>query len=119
MKPYRILAAVMTALLISGNATATVQEQQRKDERSRLKLKEQNRMLQEMVDSLQLELERCKSELQYTDSIAGEMMAVYEENQVKSGVGLDPEDYTAEVSDSLLNIWYTHGQRQIQLERTG
>ncbi len=108
MKPYRILAAVMTALLISGNATATVQEQQRKDERSRLKLKEQNRMLQEMVDSLQLELERCKSELQYTDSIAGEMMAVYEENQVKSGVGLDPEDYTAEVSDSLLNIWYTH-----------
>ena len=108
MKPYRILAAVMTALLISGNATATVQEQQRKDERSRLKLKEQNRMLQEMVDSLQLELERCKSELQYTDSIAGEMMAVYEENQVKSGVGLDPEDYTVEVSDSLLNIWYTH-----------
>jgi membrane-bound lytic murein transglycosylase D len=36
------------------------------------------------------------------------MMAVYEENEHRSPAGLAPEDYTAEVSDSLLNIWYTH-----------
>lgn len=98
----------MTALLIAGNAAGAVPGQPRKDERTRLKLKEQNRRLQELVDSLQFELERCKSDLHYTDSIAGEMMAVYEENEHRSPAGLAPEDYTAEVSDSLLNIWYTH-----------
>lgn len=98
----------MTALLITGNAAGAVPGQPRKDERTRLKLKEQNRRLQELVDSLQFELERCKSDLHYTDSIAGEMMAVYEENEHRSPAGLAPEDYTAEVSDSLLNIWYTH-----------
>ena len=106
MKSYRILAAVMTALLIAGNAAAA--DNQRKDERTRSKLKEQNKRLQEMVDSLQFELERCKSDLHYTDSLAGEMLAVYEENEDKSAAGLNPEDYTVEVSDSLLNIWYTH-----------
>ena len=98
----------MTALLITGNVAGAVPGQPRKDERTRLKLKEQNRRLQELVDSLQFELERCKSDLHYTDSIAGEMMAVYEENEHRSPAGLAPEDYTAEVSDSLLNIWYTH-----------
>lgn len=108
MKPYKILAAVMTALLITGNAAGASSDQPRKDERTRLKLKEQNRRLQELVDSLQYELERCKSDLHYTDSIAGEMMAVYEENEAKGALELSPEDYTVEVSDSLLNIWYTH-----------
>ena len=98
----------MTALLITGNAAGAAPGQPRKDERTRLKLKEQNRRLQDLVDSLQFELERCKSDLHYTDSIAGEMMAVYEENEHRSPAGLAPEDYTAEVSDSLLNIWYTH-----------
>ena len=98
----------MTALLITGNVAGAVPGQPRKDERTRLKLKEQNRRLQELVDSLQFELERCKSDLHYTDSIAGEVMAVYEENEHRSPAGLAPEDYTAEVSDSLLNIWYTH-----------
>ena len=106
MKSYRILAAVMTAILIAGNTAAA--DNQRKDERTRSKLKEQNKRLQEMVDSLQFELERCKSDLHYTDSLAGEMLAVYEENEDKSAAGLNPEDYTVEVSDSLLNIWYTH-----------
>ena len=108
MKLYRILAAVTTALLIAANSAAAPADQSRKDERTRLKLKEQNRRLQELVDSLQYELEKCKSDLHYTDSIAGEMLAVYEENEDKSAAGLNPEDYTVEVSDSLLNIWYTH-----------
>jgi hypothetical protein len=104
MKPYRILAALMTAFLIAGNAAGSTPDQQQKDERTRLKLKEQNRRLQELVDSLQYELERCKSDLHYTDSIAGEMMAVYEENEAKGEGEISPEDYTMEVSDSLLNI---------------
>lgn len=106
MKILRILAVLMTALLIAG--PIEVSADNHKDERNRTRLKEQNRRLQEMVDSLQMELERCRNELQYTDSIANEMLAVYEENDYKGAPGLSPEEYTAEVSDSLLNIWYTH-----------
>ncbi len=106
MKIIRILAVLMTALLIAG--PIEVSADNHKDERNRTRLKEQNRRLQEMVDSLQMELERCRNELQYTDSIANEMLAVYEENDYKGAPGLSPEEYTAEVSDSLLNIWYTH-----------
>lgn len=106
MKILRILAVLMTALLIAG--PIEVSADNHKDERNRARLKEQNRRLQEMVDSLQMELERCRNELQYTDSIANEMLAVYEENDYKGAPGLSPEEYTAEVSDSLLNIWYTH-----------
>ena len=107
MRLYRILAAVVTALLITGNA-AGYSGEPRKDERTRTRLKEQNRRLQEMVDSLQMEIERYRNELHYSDSIANEMMAVYEVSEEKSAAGLNPEDYTVEVSDSLLDIWYTH-----------
>lgn len=107
MRLYRILAAVVTALLITGNASGFAAEP-RKDERTRSRLKEQNRRLQEMVDSLQMEIERYRNDLHYSDSIANEMMAVYEVSEEKSAAGLNPEDYTVEVSDSLLDIWYTH-----------
>lgn len=101
------MAAIVTALLITGNA-AGYSGEPRKDERTRTRLKEQNRRLQEMVDSLQMEIERYRNELHYSDSIANEMMAVYEVSEEKSAAGLNPEDYTVEVSDSLLDIWYTH-----------
>ncbi|MBQ2112355.1 MAG: LysM peptidoglycan-binding domain-containing protein [Bacteroidales bacterium] len=106
MKIIRILAVITAALLIAGQIEISADNH--KEERNRTKLKEQNRRLQEMVDSLQMELERYRNELQYTDSIANEMLAVYEENDYKGAPGLSAEEYTAEVSDSLLNIWYTH-----------
>ena len=106
MKLYRILAAALTVVLISSTAFAS--DNNRKDERTRTRLKDQNRRLQEMVDSLQLELARYRDELHYSDSIANEILSVYEENENRSAAGLNPEDYTVEVSDSLLNIWYSH-----------
>ena len=99
MKLYRILAAALTVVLISSTAFAS--DNNRKDERTRTRLKDQNRRLQEMVDSRQLELH-------YSDGIANEILSVYEENENRSAAGLNPEDYTVEVSDSLLNIWYSH-----------
>lgn len=106
MKLYRILATALIVVLISSTAFAS--DNNRKDERTRTRLKDQNRRLQEMVDSLQLELARYRDELHYSDSIANEMLSVYEENENRSAAGLNPEDYTVEVSDSLLNIWYSH-----------
>ena len=106
MKLYRILAAALTVVFISSTAFAS--DNNRKDERTRTRLKDQNKRLQEMVDSLQLELARYRDELHYSDSIANKMMSLYEENNLKNAPGLNQEDYTVEVSDSLLNIWYSH-----------
>lgn len=108
MKIFRKTAVALAALLFAGAISSYAAVDSHKDERNRSRLKEQNRRLQELVDSLQAEIERYRNELHYADSITGEMMAMYEENEYKSGGGLNPEDYTAEVSDSLLNIWYTH-----------
>ncbi len=108
MNIIRITAVFMAAFLFTGNISSYASEDNRKDERTRIRLKDQNRRLQELVDSLQMELERYKSELHYADSVSAEMMALYEADEVKGDTGIDPEDYTAEVSDSLLNIWYTH-----------
>ncbi len=71
---------------------------------------DENTRLKEELDSLRNELERYRMELAYTDSLTLEMMEVYEENEGRSAAGLNPEDYTPEVSDSLLNLWYVHSR---------
>lgn len=103
MKKYRIITVALAAVFIAGNADAQILDIKNKN-----RLKEENRLLKEKIDSLQMELERYREELQYTDSITTEMLDLYEENEDKSADGLNPEDYTQEVSDSLLNIWYAH-----------
>ena len=71
---------------------------------------DENTRLKEELDSLRNELERYRMELAYTDSLTLEMMEVYEENEGRSAAGLNPEDYTPEVSDSLLSLWYVHSR---------
>lgn len=104
------MAVALAAVFLAGaqDIHATDKGIKEDKERGRVRLKEENRRLKEKLDSMQLELERYKAELEYTDSIATEMLDLYAENEDKSAAGLNPEDYTAEVSDSLLNIWYTH-----------
>lgn len=107
MNILKITAVITAAFLFTGNIGAFPSNNS-KEEKTRTKLREQNRRLQNLVDSLQMELERYKAELQYSDSLSNELMSIYGENEDKSAAGLNPEDYTVEVSDSLLNIWYTH-----------
>ena len=71
---------------------------------------DENTRLKEELDSLRNELERYRMELAYTDSLTLEMMEVYEENEGRSAAGINPEDYTPEVSDSLLSLWYVHSR---------
>ena len=68
----------------------------------------ENSSLRTELDSLRNELGRIREEMQALDSLELELMDVYDENEDKSAAGLNPEDYNAEVSDSLLNIWYLH-----------
>ena len=65
-------------------------------------------MLKKQIYSLKREIEACRAELRLNDSIARQVRDLYEENEDKMGIGIHPDDYSAEVSDSLLNLWYLH-----------
>ena len=55
------------------------------------------------------EIDLYRAELAYSDSVANEMMGgIYYETEDTISTYIAPEDYTAEISDSLLNIWYAH-----------
>ena len=75
--------------------------------RKKSDLIKENRDLRMELDSLRAEIARIREEMNGLDSLGMEMLEdLYDENEDKSAAGLNPEDYNAEVSDSLLNIWY-------------
>lgn len=75
--------------------------------RKKSDLIKENRDLRMELDSLRAEIARIREEMNGLDSLGMEMLEdLYDENENKSAAGLNPEDYNAEVSDSLLNIWY-------------
>ena len=69
-------------------------------------LERENDSLRLTIDSLAAEIDRLNEEMRINDSISLEIIDIYDENEDKSAAGLNPEDYNAEVSDSLLSIWY-------------
>ncbi len=112
-----IAVALAAAFAVTASAEETTTDTGQKPERKKIQLlkkranlKNENAMLKAELDSIKTELERYRMELEYTDSITNEMMALYEENEDKSAAGINPEDYTAETSDSLLNLWYVHNK---------
>ena len=76
--------------------------------RTKAQLRRQNQQLRLQIDSLKNDLEQYRNESAANDSILTELRNIYEDNAGKSAAGLNPEDYTAEVTDSLLTIWYHH-----------
>ena len=112
----RYIIAAVAAAAFSVNASAveladtTANKQEKKQLLTRTQLKKQNDQLRSELDSLKMELEKYRMELEYTDSITNEIMGLYAENEEKSAAGINPEDYTAEISDSLLNLWYVHNK---------
>ena len=105
-----IAVALAAAFAVTASAEETQDKQEKKKLVTRTSLKRENEELRARLDSMKMELEKYRLELEYTDSITNEMLALYEENEDKSAAGINPEDYTAEVSDSLLNLWYVHSK---------
>ncbi len=105
-----LTAIVITLLLFQVNAGAQV---------TRKRLKEENQELRHQVDSLRNALNKLKRESILKDSIAGEMIDVYEENRNRTAAGINPQDYTQEITDSLLSIWYLHRQVRKSEEGSG
>ena len=95
MRIYRIIAVALAAAFIAASASA----------QNKGALQRENAQLKYVIDSLKAEMEKVRAELKYTDSVANEMLSIYYANE--SGNSSKPaiEEYTAEISDSLLNLW--------------
>ncbi len=108
MKRYLKIAVVLAAVFLAGAQDIHAQARLFNPEGSKSRLKEENTLLKARLDSLEYEIARYRAELQAADSIAAELMEVYGLQDEVDSTFLAPEMYTAEVSDSLLNIWYAH-----------
>ncbi len=96
----KFIAVASAAAFIAVTASARPAN----DGRKKTDIIKENTSLRSEIDSLKAELERYREELRRTDSISNEILEIYEAEEVQDTA----ITYTAEVSDSLLNIWYAH-----------
>ena len=94
------LAAAFIALTFSIDVAA------RPDEKNKISPKKENILLKQKLDSLKCEIEKYRNELKRTDSITNELLNYYDKMTKTESSEAAAIEYTAEVSDSLLNIWY-------------
>ena len=106
---YTIAVALATVFIATGadarTDSTTVKDLLRLPIKieSRKKLKEERSRLEAELDSLKFELERYRIQ----DSVSKEIIDLYEDTEVPVDT-VSREDYSVEVSDSLLDLWYTH-----------
>ena len=95
-------ATLMAAFIFGCCAEATAQSKKNKQ------LQEELRLLKDSLSVLNKQVETLEEEnLKYRLDLAG---AGQEESDTASSVetGISPEDYTIEVTDSLMDLWYIH-----------
>ena len=87
--------------------------------KTRRQLADENAELLRQIDSLKSDIEEYQNDKRLTDSLAADIMDMYEISGTRSAAGLNPEDYNAAVSDSLLTLWYLHNQVKNSREGEG
>ena len=108
----RAFKTILAALLL----LAFVPALQAQELKTRGKLLKENAELRSKVDSLLRALELSKLEKAAADSIAAEMVEMLEESE--EGGDLLIEEYSPEMTDSLLSLWYVHRQMEATRELT-
>ena len=83
--------------------------------KTRRQLLKENEELRRKLEEMELEISSLKTDL--TDSLRQELIENEDEN-IAAGV-VEEEDYTAEVTDSLLSVWYLHRQANENHEGEG
>ena len=96
MKIFRIIAVAFAAAFIATPAIA----------QNKKLLLEENTQLKQVIDSLKQEMAKVRAELEYTDSVANEMLSLYADSETKNSNTVAIEEYTTAVSDSLLSLYY-------------
>ena len=105
------------ALALALAMPADLAGQVKKGKLFRNRHKIENQELRSKIDSMTSVIDSLRKDIVLKDSLAKEMLSIYEENEGKSAAGLNPEDYSPELTDSLLNIWYLH--RQVNNDKHG
>lgn len=118
MKFHRIiiLLAAVAAVFPAAAQTRLPLERHTVRQQTRRQLQQHYLDLLDAYEAIRQELEDMKATRNASDSIAGEMIEIYEENEDRIGAGLRPEDYTPEVTDSLLNLWYRSRARNGRID---
>ena len=93
------------------------QGQSRLTPKKRQDLQKQNEDITRKLDSLERVIEEYETIIHANDSLAEELLERYNDNENILGGNLRPDDYTPDVTDSLLSIWYLH--RQARMSREG
>ena len=129
MKKFTIICAAF--LLLSPLPAAAGMQQDRK---TRKQLEKENVQLRQRLEAVQQELDWLKTDAHERDSIRQQLDELYREDRDKEAAGMGgavdyfdspvygggdylddgqqegPIDYTDDVTDSLLSIWYLHRQ---------
>ena len=111
MKFFKTILALVLALCLLQPAGG-------QELRTRSKLIKENAELRSRVDSLLRELEAFRMEKSVADSLAAEMLLMLEEMEELDGVDEPVEEYSPEMTDSLLSLWYVHRQMEATKELT-
>ena len=108
MKAFKTILAALLLLIVAQAATG-------QELRTRSKLLKENAELRSRVDSLIRELEAFRLEQAVADSLAAEMIRLLEESVEEDDL---IEEYSPEMTDSLLSLWYVHRQLEATRELT-
>lgn len=98
------------ALLTICLSLATFNAEAQSKIRTRNSLKKENLLLRNKLDSLKQEYAKLAAIMEVEE----EKKEKHDSASLVAPIGVAPEDYTTEISDSLLNIWYT--QRSVEEE---
>ena len=121
MKISNLLAVASAAAFIAASPVTPAYGAPKADEKNKATLKKENLQLRTELDSLKAELEKYREELRRTDSVTNELLNYYENDVEEQTDTCAVVEYTTEVSDSLLHIWYAQklvGEENIDMEAT-
>lgn len=108
MNAFKTILAALLLLLATQSSGG-------QELRTRAKLQKENAELRSRVDSLIRELEAFRLEQAAADSLAAEMLRILEETVAEDEPA---EEYSPEMTDSLLSLWYVHRQLEATKELT-
>ena len=119
MKIFRIAIVLAAGAVFLSPAAAQSRKILKRDEvrrQTRRQLQNHYFKLLDEYEMLQLQLRDLQDLVDASDSIAGEMIEIYEENGDRIGDRLLPDDHSPEAMDSLLNKWYRNRARNLRAE---
>lgn len=119
MKIFRIAIVLAAGAVFLSPAAAQSRKILKRDEvklQTRRQLQDHYFKLLDEYEMLQLQLRDLQDLVDASDSIAGEMIEIYEENGDRIGDRLLHDDHSPEAMDSLLNKWYSNRARNLRAE---